>query len=72
VLLYDAVVANEELTAFNTYDAVVALLANEAVIDKLPEIVFPSPSCNSLPLFCTRYWKDSEIKRLVKLRPIIY
>jgi hypothetical protein len=46
----DAVVANDELTAFNTYEAVVAVSALEAVINKLPVIVVPKPVCSSLPL----------------------
>jgi len=55
-----ALVANEAETAFNTNDAVVAndaevaVSALEEVIAKLPVIVFPKPSCNSLPLICVR------------------
>jgi hypothetical protein len=43
--------------AFKANDAVVANdadIACEEVINKLPVILFPSPSCNSLPLTCVR------------------
>jgi hypothetical protein len=53
-----AVVANDELTAFNTYEAVVAVSALEAVISKLPVSVCPKPVCNSLPLICVKNWND--------------
>ena len=46
------VVAKLALVAVVANEADVALFANEAVIDKLPVIVFPKPSCNSLPLIC--------------------
>ena len=42
-----AVTAYDELTAC---EAEIALSALEAVISKLPVIVFPKPVCNSLPL----------------------
>jgi hypothetical protein len=53
-----AVVANDELTAFNTYEAVVAVSAFDEVIAKLPVILSPKPFCSSLPLICVKNWKD--------------
>jgi hypothetical protein len=56
-----AVVNNElVLTVVPAFKANEAVVANDAdiacdeVIAKLPVIVFPKPSCNSLPLICVR------------------
>ena len=56
-----AVVNNDAVdTVVPAFKANEAVVANEAdiacdeVIAKLPVIVFPKPSCNSLPLICVR------------------
>ena len=60
-ITFDAVVSNDAVDtvvpAFKANEAVVANeddIACEEVIAKLPVIVFPSPSCSSLPLICVR------------------
>ena len=61
LLAAEAVVNNEAVDtvvpAFKANEAVVANdddIACDEVIARLPVIVFPSPSCNSLPLICVR------------------
>ena len=61
LLAAEAVVNNEAVdTVVPAFKAKLAVVANEAdtacdeVIAKLPVIVFPKPSCNSLPLICVR------------------
>ena len=60
VVANEALVALAALVAFKAYDALNAVSANDAeiacdeVIAKLPVILFPKPSCNSLPLICVR------------------
>jgi hypothetical protein len=61
LLAAEAVVNNEAVDtvvpAFKANEAVVANdddIACDEVINKLPVIVFPKPSCNSLPLICVR------------------
>jgi hypothetical protein len=75
----DAVVSNDAVDtvvpAFKANEAVVANeddIACEEVIAKLPVIVFPSPSCSSLPLICVMNWYDWLMNKLDKLRPILY
>jgi hypothetical protein len=59
LLVAEAVVNNDAVftLAFKANEAVVANdddIACDEVINKLPVIVFPKPSCNSLPLICVR------------------
>ena len=61
LLVAEAVVNNDAVDtvepAFKANEAVVANdddIACDEVIARLPVIVFPKPSCNSLPLICVR------------------